>query len=88
MARVSRRLRLIVAAAVAACFVLSACAKNVPQDSRTGEDGRNKGAQEMKLENNEAKARGIVTYPGGDRVDWKVLELPKDKVGTLGLRLR
>ncbi len=88
MARVSRRPRLIVAAAVAACFVLSACAKNVPQDSHTGEDGRNKGAVEMKLENNEAKARGIVTYPGGDRVDWKVLDLPKDKVGTLGLRLR
>lgn len=42
----------------------------------------------MKLENNEAKARGIVTYPGGDRVDWKVLDLPKDKIGECGRRPR
>ncbi|MBK9030044.1 MAG: hypothetical protein IPL61_01685 [Myxococcales bacterium] len=64
------------------------CSKNVPQDSKTGEDGRTKGAKEMKIENNEARARGIVTYPGGDRVDWLVLDLPKDKVGTLSLRLK
>ena len=65
-----------------------ACTKNVPQDGKSGEDGRNKGAVEMKLENNEATSRGIVTYPGGDRVDWKVIDLPKGQVGTLELRLR
>ncbi|MBL8625671.1 MAG: hypothetical protein JNK64_30445 [Myxococcales bacterium] len=65
-----------------------ACVKNVPQDLKTGEDGRNKGAKEMKIENDEAKAHGIVTYPGGDRVDWKVLELPKDQTGTVELKLR
>lgn len=65
-----------------------ACAKNVPQDMKTGEDGRSKGAKEMTLENGEAKSHGIVTYPGGDRVDWKVLELPKDQVGQLDFKLR
>ena len=72
----------------ALALVLAACPKNVPQDSRSGEDGSYKGAKEIKLENNEAKSRGIVTYPGGDRVDWKVIELPKDKQGQLKLTLR
>lgn len=74
--------------ALALIVGLAACAKNVPQDLKTGEDGRQKGAKVMKIENNEARSRGIVTYPGGDRVDWKVIELPKDKVGTLTLRLK
>ncbi|MEZ4401755.1 MAG: hypothetical protein R3B06_17135 [Kofleriaceae bacterium] len=69
-------------------LALAACSKNVPQDSHSGDDARNKGALELKLENGEAKARGIVTYPGGDRVDWKVLDLPKDKVGSATVRLR
>ncbi|MBK9030043.1 MAG: hypothetical protein IPL61_01680 [Myxococcales bacterium] len=65
-----------------------ACTKNVPQDLKTGEDGRTKGARELKIENNEARARGIVTYPGGDRVDWKMITLPKDQVGTVEFKLR
>lgn len=86
MVRVSR---LIVAIGLCAlALTLAACPKNVPQDSATGEDGRFKGAKEMKLENDESRASGIVTYPGGDRVDWKVLELPKDKTGTVRLKLK
>jgi hypothetical protein len=79
-----------VRALVLAGFALAVggCPKNVPQDSKSGEDATYKGAREIKLENNEAKSRGIVTYPGGDRVDWKVIELPKDKAGTLKLTLR
>jgi hypothetical protein len=30
---------------------------------------------------------GIVTYPGGDRVDWKLIELPEKQRGTLDLKL-
>jgi len=63
------------------------CLKNVPQDLATGEDGRQKGATPVKLDHGAARSSGIVTYPGGDRVDWKVIELPKDERGTLRLRL-
>jgi hypothetical protein len=61
----------------AAC-VLVACATNVKQHARTGPDGRVKGAVNIKLdEEGEGSSKGIVTYPGGDRVDWKVFEVPK-----------
>jgi hypothetical protein len=73
--------------AIVLSLVLAACPKMVPQDSHTGADGKPKGAKKVTLENGEGKARGIVTYPGGDRVDWKSIELPKDKVGTLSLKL-
>ena len=59
----------------------------VSQEAHTGADGKPKGAKKVTLENGEGKAHGIVTYPGGDRVDWKQIELPKDKTGTLSLKL-
>jgi hypothetical protein len=67
--------------------LLAACANNVPQDKQTGPDGKIKGAKELVLENGEAKAMGVVTYPGGDRVDWKLLQLPEKKRGTLDIKL-
>jgi hypothetical protein len=72
----------------AAALLASACATNVPQDRATGADGRQEGARALVLENDEGRARGIVTYPGGDRVDWKVIELPARQSGTLALKLR
>jgi hypothetical protein len=63
------------------------CAHNVPQDSATGNDGKEKGAKTITLENGEGKASGIVTYPGGDRADWKLIELPDKKKGTLDIKL-
>jgi hypothetical protein len=63
------------------------CAHNVPQDSATGSDGKEKGAKPVTLENGEGRASGIVTYPGGDRADWKLIELPDKKKGTLDLKL-
>ncbi|MEZ4358695.1 MAG: hypothetical protein R3B48_00830 [Kofleriaceae bacterium] len=63
------------------------CPRNISGDSATGEDGKNKGAKAMVLENGVARASGIVTYPGGDRADWKSIELPKDRLGTLELKL-
>jgi hypothetical protein len=70
-----------------AVLVALSCAHKVNQDKSTGSDGKVKGAKSLTLENGEAKANGIVTYPGGDRVDWKVIELPEKKVGTLDLKL-
>jgi hypothetical protein len=68
--------------------LVMSCAHNVRQDKATGEDGKIKGARTLELENGEAKATGIVTYPGGDRVDWKVIELPENKKGTLEIKLQ
>jgi hypothetical protein len=66
---------------------LAGCAHNVPQDAATGADGRIGGARPIALDNGEGIARGIVTYPGGDRVDWKSIELPAGKRGTLELAM-
>jgi hypothetical protein len=68
-------------------LVLVACANNVSQDRATGPDGKLKGAKAIALANGEAKVHGIVTYPGGDRVDWKALEVPAGKRGTLDFQL-
>lgn len=67
--------------------VLASCANNVPQDKKTGPDGKIKGAKELVLDNGEAKTTGIVTYPGGDRVDWKLIQLPEKKRGMLDVKL-
>ena len=72
--------------AVVLAFVAVACAHNVSQDAATGADGRFKGARNINLENGEGKANGIVTYPGGDRVDWKLVELPAR--GQLDIKLQ
>jgi hypothetical protein len=51
---------------------MAGCLTNVPQDSKSGADKRPKGAKEVKLDDTgEGVAKDIVTYPGGDRVDWK-----------------
>ncbi len=73
--------------ALVGLLLVGACAKHVPQDKATGSDGKIKGARPIELDNGEAKVRGIVTYPGGDRIDWRSIELPKDQVGTLSLKL-
>ena len=69
-------------------LLLVACAHNVPQDKATGPDGKVKDAVPIVFENGAGKARGIVTYPGGDRIDWKSIELPQGSKGKLELSLR
>jgi hypothetical protein len=81
------RVRLALVGSLIATFVLAGCPKNVKQDAKTGSDGKYKGAKTVTLENLEGEASGIVTYPGGDRVDWKLIELPEGKVGALTLEL-
>jgi hypothetical protein len=71
-----------------AILLALSCAHNVPQDKATGPDGKNKGAKALTLENGEAKASGIVTYPGGDRVDWTLIELPEKARGILDVKLQ
>ncbi|HET9627102.1 MAG TPA: hypothetical protein VFP84_37340 [Kofleriaceae bacterium] len=79
--------RLYLIGALGLTLLVSACAHNVPQDSATGSDGKEKGAKTISLENGEGRASGIVTYPGGDRVDWKLVELPEKKRGALEVKL-
>ncbi len=81
------RFALAATVGIAIVALPGACAHNVPQDKATGTDGKIKGAKELRFENGEAKASGIVTYPGGDRVDWKVLEVPDKQRGTLDFKL-
>lgn len=70
-------------------LALIGCAKNVAQDSDSGKDVRYRGAKKIELQDGEGRSRkDVVTYPGGDRVDWKVFEVPKGKSGTLRIRLR
>jgi hypothetical protein len=67
--------------------LLFSCAHTVPQDSATGADGKVKGAVPIRLDNGEGIANGIVTYPGGDRVDWRSIELPAGTAGTLDVEM-
>lgn len=74
---------------VCAGLALAGCPKNVDGDARSGKDVRHKGAKKIKLEDGEGRSRkDIVTYPGGDRVDWKVFEIPEGKSGTIKVTLR
>jgi hypothetical protein len=75
------------AASLAILLLALSCAHNVRQDKNTGSDGKIKGAKSISIENGEGKATGIVTYPGGDRVDWKMVELPDNQRGTMEIKL-
>jgi len=69
------------------------CPRNVPQASKSGKDKSYKGAKKIEIEDAgggewTGKAKGTVTYPGGDRVDWKLIEIPPEKKGDLEVNLR
>lgn len=77
------------AGAIALAALLAAgCTRNVPQHQNSGKDYRPRDARPIVLEDGEARVRDIVTYPGGDRVDWKVVELPEEAQGSLQIKLR
>ena len=73
---------------IAASIGLGGCLKNVPQDKDSGKDYRVKGAKTVDFDGDEVRVRDIVTYPGGDRVDWKKFEVPEGKQGDLEVRLK
>ena len=76
------------ATVVVATLALISCAHHVAQDKATGPDGKYKEARPISMENGEGRASGIVTYPGGDRVDWKTVELPEKQTGELEIKLQ
>lgn len=73
---------------MAIALVTGGCLRNIAQNSDSGKDQQYKGAKLIELEDGEGEVRDIVTYPGGDRVDWKVIELPEGQKGDLRIRLR
>lgn len=64
------------------------CVRNVSGSANSGKDHKYKGAKKVKMEDDELRVRGIVTYPGGDRVDWIVFEVPEGKKGRLKFKLK
>jgi len=68
-------------------LVCGSCAHNVVGDAKSTADAKEKGAKEIKIDNGEGKAVGIVTYPGGDRTDWKMFEVPDKKRGKIEIKL-
>jgi hypothetical protein len=78
--------------------VIAGCAHHAKQDEATGADGVAAGAMPLVLEEEaradpkaaatyRGQAEDVVSYPAGDRVDWKVIELPAQRLGTLALKL-
>jgi hypothetical protein len=74
----------------AICAALG-CAHPLSQDAATGPDGWPTGAVPIALVRGSNAATGVgsgtVSYPAGDRVDWKRIDLPLHQVGTLALVL-
>lgn len=74
-----------VAVGMAVAVCVTACAHDVSQDAQTGIDGFSSGAHVLALVDGTASVTGTVTYPGGDRVDWYSVDLPRP--GSLDLDL-
>jgi hypothetical protein len=74
----------------AICAALG-CAHPLSQDATTGPDGWPTGAVSIALVRGGAASTGVgsgtVSYPAGDRVDWKRIDLPPHQAGTLALVL-
>lgn len=65
--------------ALAAAWLLAGCPSVVKQDSKTGTDGKADGAEKIELsDEGEGSDSDNVTYPGGDRVNWKMFDVPGD----------
>ena len=74
---------------IAVLVSAASCPKPVDQNINSGEDAWYKDAVDIELDN-KGHGRDVdkVTYPGGDRVDWKRVELPEGLEGTLKIKLR
>lgn len=64
------------------------CLTNVDPKKNSGKDRSRKKAKKIELEGGEARIRDIVTWPGGDRVDWKTFEIPEGLQGDMDIRIR
>jgi hypothetical protein len=70
---------------VAVC-ASAACGSAITQHSKSGEDFEVKGAKTIKLDDGYGRSKDNVTYPGGDRVDWKTFETPSK--GDISITLK
>jgi hypothetical protein len=71
----------IAVALLGSAFVAAGCQSTISQDAKSGNDARAKGAKTIQIgDDGEGSAKDVVTYPGGDRVDWKSFDIkaPKD----------
>jgi hypothetical protein len=63
---------------LAASLAIGCGGAPVKQNANTGDDGVVDGARTIKLnEDGEGRSEDTVSYPGGDRVDWKVFEITR-----------
>src|SRR5215471_13046994 len=73
--------------ALSTALGLAGCSMSIVQDVKSGPDAKAKGAKKIRIaDDGEGKATGVVTYPGGDRVDWKMFVIPK--AGDVEVTLR
>lgn len=73
----------------ASALAITGCLTNVDPRASSGKDFHPKDAKPIEIENGEGRSkRDIVTYPGGDRVDWKVFEIPEGARGRLRVKLK
>ena len=80
---------LLIATAIGA-LSLAGCKTTISQKASSGKDYRYKGAKEIKLDDDlEGRSRrDVVTYPGGDREDWKFFVIPEGQRGELEVRVK
>jgi hypothetical protein len=72
-----------------AAVLATGCLTNVPQHKNSGKDQRTKGARKFKVEDGEGRSRrDVVTYPGGDRIDYWSFKLPEGNRGTLTVKVK
>ncbi|MEO8706907.1 MAG: hypothetical protein ABI867_43170 [Kofleriaceae bacterium] len=79
----------IVMRLVILAVLLLGCHRQVAQDAHSGRDGQLEGAQAMRPTARDSWiAYGVVTYPGGDRVDWHRVHVPVRGDVTITLRVK
>src|SRR6266568_1322992 len=77
----------IAGALVGAALLSTGCPSTISQDAKSGKDSRAKGAKTIPVgDDGEGSAKDVVTYPGGDRVDWKVFEIKNPKDITVSVK--
>lgn len=64
------------------------CGGKMAPNARSGIDQDVDGAEALELTDGEGSVVDSVSYGGGDRVDWKAIELPAKESGRLALELR
>jgi hypothetical protein len=64
----------------------AACGATITQHTKSGDDQAVTGAKTIKLDDGFGRSKDTVSYPGGDRVDWKTFELATKSDVTIALK--